>query len=155
MFSKEQAKQLRLDFWHKLDNRSRKLPGQKGEVRKWILDNTGIKGIDLRFDVNRKKATVALEINHRDEDRRLILYAKLDACKNIFESTFGAALNWDLAYQKNDDQHVSRVYVEMDGDIYQQEQWPEMIKFLVNSMVRMEEAFGEVKDFLKYDELGQ
>ncbi len=155
MFSKEEAKNLRLEFWHRLDNRSRKLPGQKGEVRKWILDNTGIKGIDLRFDVDREKATVAIEINHRDEDRRLILYAKLDACKNIFESTFGSSLIWDLAYQKNEGQHVSRAYVEMDGDIYQQEQWPEMIKFLVNNMVHLEEAFLEVKDFLKYDELGQ
>ncbi|MBN2743146.1 uncharacterized protein DUF4268 [Breznakibacter xylanolyticus] len=155
MFSKEEAKQLRLAFWQKLENRTRRLPGQRGEVKKWILDNTGIRGVDLRFDVDRQKAMVALEISHRDEDRRLMLFAKLDACKNIFEESFGTPLTWELAYEKSPGHYVSRVFVQMQGDIYQQEQWPSMIKFLIYNMVNLETAFLEVKDFLKYDELGQ
>ena len=154
MYSKEEARDIRLLFWQKLENRSRRLPGQKGQVKKWILENTRIKGIDLRFDIDREFASVALEINHRDEDRRLMLYAKLDACKNIFESTFGMPLIWDLAYPKSDKQHVCRVYVQMSADIYKQDQWKEVIRFMIFNMVRMEEAFNEVKDFLQYDELG-
>jgi hypothetical protein len=155
MFTKEQAKELRLEFWRKVENRTRRLPGQKGLPKKWILDNTGIKGVDLRFEVTREKACVALEINHRDEDRRLKLYAKLDACKTLFEEMYDAPLTWDLAHEKETGQHVSRVFAEISGDIYNQELWPDMVRFLVDNMLRMEKAFLEVKDFLKYDELGQ
>lgn len=155
MFTKEQAKELRLDFWRKLDNRTRRLPGQKGNAKKWILDNTGIKGVDLRFDVTREVACVALEINHRDEDRRLKLYAKLDACKTIFEEVYGGPLTWELTYEKEDGRHVCRVYNQTAADIYDQEKWPEVFRFLIDHMICMEKAFLEVKDFLKYDELGQ
>ncbi|MFT3737238.1 MAG: DUF4268 domain-containing protein [Breznakibacter sp.] len=154
MFTKEEAKELRLEFWRKLENRTRRLPGQKGLPKKWILNNTGIRGIDLRFDVNREQAMVALEINHRDEDRRLKLYAKLDACKAIFEDAYGKPLIWDLTYEKENN-HVCRVYTCMDADIYKQDKWPEVFRFLIDHMMCMEKAFLEVKDFLKYDELGQ
>jgi hypothetical protein len=155
MFSKEEAKELRLEFWRKLENRTRRIPGQKGLPKKWILDNTGIKGVDLRFEVTREMACVALEINHRDEDRRLKLYAKLDACKSIFEQMNEGPLTWELAYEKETGNNVCRVYNQIKADIYNQEQWPDIFRFLIDHMIRLEKAFLEVKDFLKYDELGQ
>lgn len=155
MFSKEEAKELRELFWHKLENRTRRLPGQKGKKIKWIFDNTGIKGVDLRFDINRERAIVALEINHRNEDRRLQLYEKLEACKTIFETAYEGSLTWDYLYTKNQDKEVCRVYEQIPADIYHQEQWPETMKFMINRMLRLEKAFLEVKDFLLHDELGK
>lgn len=150
MYSKEEAKQLRLDFWQKLSNRTRRLPGQKGRKRLWILDNTGIKGLDLRFDVGREKIIVALEINIKKEESRLALYEKLEAVKGLFEKQFGEPLIWDFAYTKDNGRDVCRVYVEQPGDMYVQESWPEIFTFMIDRMMRMEKAFLEVKDYLKY-----
>lgn len=150
MFSKEEAKELRLEFWHKLENRTRRLPGQRGKKRKWIGDKTEIKGLDLRFDIDRKKAIVALEINHRSEEKRLEMYERLEAAKTIFEEAFGKPLIWDYLYEKPGGKHVCRVYVEMKADMYIKEQWPDISYFLIDNMMRMEKAFLEVKDFLKY-----
>ncbi len=155
MYSKEQEKELRLEFWRKLGNKTRKLPGQRGRAKVWIGDRTDVKGVDLRFDVGRKKIIVALEINHRDETKRLTLYEKLEAAKKIFESEFGEPLIWDFAYEKENFEPVCRVYQEMDGDFLVPEQWPAIFKFMIDKMLRMEKAFLEVQDFLKYDELGQ
>ena len=155
MFSKEEAKELRQLFWHKLENRTRRLPGQKGKKINWIFDETGVKGLDLRFDINRQRAIVALEINHRSEERRLYLYEKLEACKSIIESIYGGSLTWDYVYTKDEGRDVCRVYEEMaPADLYQQEQWPEVMKFMIDRMIRLEKAFLEVKDFLSHDELG-
>ncbi|MBS2098387.1 DUF4268 domain-containing protein [Carboxylicivirga linearis] len=154
MFSKEQAKELRQLFWHKLENRTRRIPGQKGKKIRWIFDNTGIKGLDLRFDIDRERAIVALEINHRNEDRRLQLYEKLEACKSIFETTYEGELTWDYVYTKDGEKEVCRVYEQMPSDIYQEELWPDTMKFMINRMLRLEKAFLEVKDFLLHDELG-
>jgi hypothetical protein len=155
MYSKDEAKEIRLEFWQKLESKTRRLPGQKGRSKRWLLDNTGIKGIDLRFDVNRDMAMVALEINHKDESRRLMLFEKLDACKSLFEQSFGSELTWDLLYDKDNGLNVSRIYSSVPCDIYNKESWSAAIKFMIDNMIRLETAFLEVKDFLKYDELGQ
>lgn len=150
MFSKEEAKELRLEFWQKLSNRTRRLPGQKGRKRLWIGDNTGIKGLDLRFDVGREKIIVALEINKKKEEDRLALYEKLEAAKGLFEREFEGPLVWDFAYTKDNGRDVCRVYVEQPGDMYVRETWPEIFTFMIDRMIRLEKAFLEVKDYLKY-----
>jgi hypothetical protein len=150
MFSKEEAKQLRLEFWQKLSNKTRRLPGQKGRKRIWIFDKTGIKGLDLRFDVSREKIIVALEINIRKEEDRLALYEKLEAAKGLFEEHFGEPLIWDFTYTKPNGREVCRVYVERPGDMYVRESWTEIFTFMIDKMIRMERAFLEVKDYLKY-----
>ncbi len=150
MFSKEEAKELRLEFWRKLDNRTRRLPGQSGRKKKWISDRTNIKGLDLRFDIDREKAIVALEINKTQEEKRLELYERLEACKTIFETAFGKPLTWNYIYEKPTGQQVCRVYVEMPADLYEVKEWPKVSYFLIDNMMRLEKAFLEVKDFLKY-----
>ncbi len=150
MYSKEEAKQLRLEFWQKLGNRTRRLPGQKGRKRLWILDNTGIKGVDLRFDVGHGKIIVALEINIKNEEKRLALYEKLEAAKGLFEEHFGGPMIWDFAYVKDGVREVCRVYVEQPGDFSVQDDWPEIFTFMIDRMMRLEKAFLEVKDYLKY-----
>lgn len=154
MFSKEEAKEIRQLFWHKLENRTRRIPGQKGKKIKWIFDETNIKGLDLRFDIDRERAIVALEINHRNEEKRLKLYEKLEACKSIFETTFGGELQWDYLYTKPEGLEVCRVFEQIPADMYQQEQWPITMKFMIDRMIRLEKAFLEVKDFLMHDEFG-
>lgn len=155
MYSKEEIKNLKLEFWKKLENRTRRLPGQKGEVKKWIFDQTGIKGIDLRFDVTKQFATVALEINHKNDDRRLYLFEKLDSCKALFEDAFGEPLEWHLSHDKDNGKNVSRISKTIYENYLVKEQWSTIIPFLVYNMLNMEIAFNEVKDFLQYDELGQ
>ncbi len=155
MYSKEEKKELNLEFWRKLGNRTRKIPGQRGRVKVWIGDKTGIRGVDLRFDVSRQKIAVALELNSKNEERRLMLYEKLEATKKIFENEYGEPLTWDFAYERDNGSVVCRVYKEMEADYLVPEQWPKIFDFMINNMLRMEKAFNEVADFLRYDELGQ
>ena len=151
MFSKDDAKAVRIEFWEKLNNRTRRLPNQKGRKKFWIFENTGIKGLDLRFDVGREKTQVALEINHNQEERRLELFEKLHACKSIFEDEFGGELKWDYVYEKDTGEQVCRVYVESAGDIHNKELWAEMIYFLIDNMIKLEKAFLAVKDYMQAD----
>jgi len=149
MYKKEEAKAARIEFWERLENRTRRLPGQKGRKKNWIFDKTGIKGVDLRFDVDRKKAQIALEINNNNEDRRIELYEKLYACKSIFEAEFGEPLTWNYMYEKETGKQVCRVYTEQPGDINNKESWSNMIYFLIDNMMKLEKAFLKVKDYLQ------
>ena len=148
MYSKEESQNLRHEFWHKLESKTKRLPGQNGRPIKWIGAKTGIKGLDLRFDVDRERAMVAIEINAATPERQKMLYEKMVACKKIFEDKFGAPLVWDPTYQKSESEVLARVYIETPGNLYDREQWKEMIVFLIDNMRKMEEAFKLVQDYL-------
>ncbi len=148
MFSKDEAQELRHAFWHKLESKTRRLPGQNGRPIKWIGDKTGIRGLDLRFDVDRTKAMVALEINPKGDGKLEELWTKMESCRTLFEQTYGAQLTWEHDYVKEAGDTAARIYVSMPGDIYNKELWPEMIHFLIDNMIRMEKAFRVVQDYL-------
>lgn len=148
MFSKDEAQELRHTFWHKLESKTRRLPGQNGRPIKWIGDKTGIKGLDLRFDVDRTHAIVAMEINCRSEQTTEELWTKMNNCRQLFETEFGSQLVWNRHYTKSAGDSVARIYIEMPADMYNKEMWPDMIHFLIDNMLRMEKAFKEVQDYL-------
>ena len=41
MYTKQEALDIRQTFWHKLESKTRRLPGQNGRPIKWIADRTG------------------------------------------------------------------------------------------------------------------
>lgn len=148
MFSKEEAQQLRHDFWHKLESKSGKVPGQNGKAIKWIGDKTGVKGLDLRFDVDREKAIVGIEINTNDNAKQDALWEKMNNCKTLFENRFGGPLIWDKNYTKQSGEIVARIYVKTEGDLYNKDLWPDMLRFMIDNMINLEKAFKEIQDYL-------
>lgn len=148
MFSKEEAQEIRHAFWHKLESKTRRLPGQNGKPVKWIGDRTGIKGLDLRFDVDRERAIVAMEINPHSDTKLEELWTKMLSCKQLFEQTFGGELIWQHDYVKQAGDTAARIYVEHKGDMYKKEDWPNMIYFMIDNMLRLEKAFLQVQDYL-------
>lgn len=148
MFSKEETQNMRHEFWHKLESKTRRLPGQNGKPKKWIGERTGIRGLDLRFDVNREFAMVAMEINPTGSEKKAELWQKMQNCKTLFEKTFGGPLTWEENYIKEAGDSVIRIYVKTEGDMYNKEKWSDMIYFLIDNMIRMEAAFTEIQDYL-------
>ncbi|MBP5366357.1 MAG: DUF4268 domain-containing protein [Bacteroidales bacterium] len=148
MYSKEEAQQIRHEFWHKLESKSRKVPGQNGKAIKWIGDKTGVKGLDLRFDVDREKAIVALEINTNSEEKQNAMWEKMNNCKALFEKNFGGPLVWERNYEKASGEKVIRIYVETAGDLYNKDMWSDMLRFMIDNMIKLEKAFREVQDYL-------
>ena len=148
MFSKDEAQELRHAFWHKLESKTRRLPNQNGRPIKWIGDKTGVKGLDLRFDVDREHVIVAMEINPRSDSKLDELWTKMSNCRQLFEDNFGQSLIWQKDYIKTAGDTAARIYVETEGDIYDKEKWPDMIHFMIDNMLRMEKAFRVVQDYL-------
>ena len=85
MFSKEESKQLREEFWDQFKTLSigrRKAKGLPGD---WILTNTGVKALNLRFHVDREVAQVGIDLETRNMDKRIELFEKLESVKKMLE----------------------------------------------------------------------
>lgn len=151
MFSKEVAKQLREEFWDQFLTISKhrrlrkKLPGN------WILSQTGVKALNLKFHVDRKVAQVGIDLETRNMDKRIELYEKLESVKKILEETMGEPMIWELDYLRENGKSVSRIYLQHNGvDIYESSTWPTAHEFMYKKMMKLEEFYREYRDFFKY-----
>lgn len=150
MFTPDEAKELRAGFWKAFEKYSRKLPEIKNPRNPYLLNKTGINHIDLKFDVERNSIKVAIEVNHKNSDRRLDVYEYLEAFKVILEEGF-EKLEWDFAYMRENQQEVCRAYVQLDGyDYMNPNHWETIHCFMAENMIRLQENFLEIRDTLKH-----
>jgi len=147
MYSKDEAKILRKEFWVVFARRCEIVPELLHKKKKWILYDTGLNGIDLKFDVTRSEAVVMIEINSRTEERRLQIFETLQKYRLLLEDGFDEPLVWDFCYQRESGQEVCRIYKSLPNvDFHRQNQWPQIFNFLIDNMIILERNFMEIKD---------
>jgi hypothetical protein len=150
MYSKDEAKLLRKEFWIVFARRCEIVPELFHKKKKWILYDTGLSGIDLKFDVSRTEALVMIEINSSKEERRLEIFETLQNYHLILEDGFDEPLIWDFCYQRESGQEVCRIYKALPNvDFHRQNQWPDIFNFFIQNMLVLENNFLEIKDGLE------
>ena len=141
MYSKQETQQLKKEFWI---NFSEKYP------RKWVLYDTKIKDFSFKFFVDNKKAQVSIDIEHRNEEKRVAYFEKIEALKNILEEEFIP----DLVYQKNftldNGKTISRIWVEKTGiAVSNRNDWDDVFYFFNEKMNAFELFYFEYDEFIK------
>lgn len=141
MYSKQETQQLKKEFWI---NFSEKYP------RKWVLYDTKIKDFSFKFYVDNKKAQVSIDIEHRNEEKRVAYFEKIEALKNILEEEFIP----DLVYQKNftldNGKTISRIWVEKTGiSVSKRNDWDTIFYFFNEKMNALELFYLEYDEFIK------
>ena len=150
MYSKDEAKLLRKEFWIVFARRCELVPDLKYKKKKWVLYDTGISGIDLKFDVTRNEALVMIEINSRQEDRRLEIFETMQKYRLLIEEGFSESLVWDYCCERESGQQVCRIYKSLPGvDFHRKNQWPDIFNFFIDNMLILENNLMEIKDALE------
>lgn len=151
MFSKEEAKKLREEFWDQFKELSARRRARKKLPGNWMLTQTGIKALNLRFHVDREVAQVGIDLETRNMDKRIELYEKLESLKKLLEEAMEAPMNWDLEYIRENGKSVSRIYLQKENiDIYDKETWAGAHQFMYENMMKLELFYREYSDYLKY-----
>jgi len=150
MYSKEQAQQLRKDFWASFSNYTIYYSKKIGQPIEWILYKTDIKGLELKFDVEKKVVRVALEINCKNEDQRFNIFVELDKYKSIIETNFAEELIWTDEFILPEGKMVSRIYTEMVGvKFHNRDNWLYIFKFMVENMFILQSNFLDIQPILR------
>jgi hypothetical protein len=151
MFSKEEAKEIREEFWDRFRRMSAGKRVRKNLPGSWMLSNTGIKALNLRFHVDRKVAQVGIDLETRNMDKRIELFEKLESVKNLLEKAMESPMIWELEYIRENGKSVSRIYLEQEGvDIYNRDTWPRAHRFMYGNMMKLETFYREYRDYFKY-----
>ena len=141
MFSKEEAAQLRKEFWTSFG---------KSFPRKWLLYNTKIKGVSFKFFADNKNAAVCLDVEHPDEIFNELLYEQLVSLKGILEQDLPEVL-FDKAYILESGKIIHRIYIPFDQkfSIHNKNTWKNCFEFFVEKMSLFEIFFYEYEDYIK------
>ena len=141
MFSKEEALQIKKDFW---------IAFAAEYPRKWLLYNTKIKDVTFKFYVDNKKAQVLLDIEPKDENKRIIYYEKVESLKNILLEDYLEDAIFERNFYLETGKIISRVWVEKTGiSINNKNIWPEIFDFFAEKMDAFERFFYENEDYIK------
>ncbi|PLX07569.1 MAG: DUF4268 domain-containing protein [Marinilabiliales bacterium] len=147
MYSREEAAQIRKEFWMAFDAYSRKFIGAK---QKWITYNTGLKDIVLKFDLDRNRARVMLLVEHRNEDKRFDIFVRIKGFEMLYEDNLGEGWIWDEQLMTNSGKEVCAIYKQLDDvNIYNKNQWTDIFDFFGIEMMKIESAFLEFKPLIK------
>ena len=141
MFSKEEATQLRKEFW---------ISFGKSFPRRWLLYNTKIKGVSFKFVADRKKALVCLDLENPDELINLLYYDQLISLKSLLEKELPEVLFND-EYELENGKIIQRIFVPFQGkfSIYNKNTWRDCYEFYVATMSKFEFFFYEYEDVIK------
>lgn len=150
MYSKDELKQLKREFWESFAAFCEVQPYLRHRRKIWVLYNTKVKGVELKFDANRTGAYVILEVNHRREEDRLEMYEKLTWYKETLEKNFPEGLIWDLCFVRETGNQVCRIYAKKEGiDMHRRQDWGEFFTFMASTMYKLEHNFLSIADYLK------
>ena len=151
MYSKEEIKELKLKFWAGFKEFVKTHPNPEIKGKRWLLNDTGISGVAFRFDFDRENAVVMIELQHKNEARRLTSYEILERYKVVLEDGFSGGLVWEFYHKREDNgQEVCRIFTKLEGvDFHRQNQWPAVYAFFAENMPKLEENFLMVKEVLK------
>lgn len=150
MYSKDELKNLKLEFWESFAAFCEVQPYLRGRKKIWTLYDTKVKGVELKFDATREGAFVILEVNHRGEEARLEMFERLTWYKDTLETDFLEGLTWDICFVRDTGKQVARIYTSKSGiDFHRRQDWGEFFSFMASQMYLLERNFMSIAEYLR------
>ena len=150
MYSKDELKNLKLEFWESFAAFCEVQPYLRGRKKIWTLYDTKVKGVELKFDATREGAFVILEVNHRGEEARLEMFERLTWYKDTLETDFPEGVTWDICFVRDTGKQVARIYTSKSGiDFHRRQDWGEFFSFMASQMYLLERNFMSIAEYLR------
>lgn len=147
MYSRQEASQLRKNFWTSFGQYMRPLPNAEGETVNWLNYKTGVKHLYFRMDADNKQASIAIEMRHPDVSVQKEIFQKFVALKNTLHATLQEEWDWQLETIDDDGKPVSRISKTINGvNIFNNADWPAVISFLKPRMLALDNFWSLVKE---------
>lgn len=150
MYSKEEIKKIRFDFWEGFQKFSSPRRRKSGKPKEWVMQNTGIKAIDLKFHIDNKLASVSLDVVSKSIDNKVAYWNKLLGVKALLDSEFNNELIWNDMHTLDSGKDIIRIAIVKESvGITRKESWQEVYQFFFNNMIKFEDFLEEYKDIIR------
>lgn len=149
MYSKEELKQLKTDFWNQFKLHMQKKRSSNGRRMNWLTYPSEVKDVYIRVDADGKGARLTFDIQGKDAGVRAILWEQLHELKIVMEQEMGTDGVWIENASTSIVSDFNRIVWERpDLNFYKIEDHPEIITFLADRLIHFDAFYQEFKDIL-------
>lgn len=131
---------LRREFWAKLISRvnlsSALFSSKSPSKQSWISASTGVKGLTLNFVATQSFGRAELYIDAGDKTMNEAIFDDLYGQRQSIEAAFTQPLIWERLEVRR----ACRVKFETEANVFNREQWPEMLDVMSDAMHRLHKS---------------
>lgn len=149
MYSKDEKKQLKIDFWNQFKVHMQKTRSSNGRRMNWLAYPSEVKDLYIRADADENGARLTFDIQAKDAGVRQILWEQLYELKNVLEQEMGTDGIW-IENASSDVVPVFNriVWERTDLNFYNLQDHPEIINFLADRFIHFDAFYQDFKDIL-------
>lgn len=148
MYSKDEEKQLKLDFWGGLNELLELEKGYHANKVNWMNFNTNIKPLYFRMEADEVGARLCIDLQFPDDGIRALFYEQFTEFETKLNQVFDGNTLWQPQFLHSNGKTISRISVELkEVSIRDRADWDKMYAFLRDNFVKLEHfwaEFGEV-----------
>ncbi len=139
MYSKQEASQLKKEFWTVFGQYMSPIASAEGERINWVNYRTGKKDIVFRMEAGKDEAIVSIEILHKDQDLQQLYFEQFLSMKRSMEEMLPGKWEWVLHDKDEYGKVFSRIYTRSGKlNIFQKNDWPELISFFKTNIIALD-----------------
>lgn len=132
---------LRKEFWSRLipamnATNSNLYQNINSGTYHWIGAGSGVRGIGFNFAISRRYARAELYIDHGTKEDNKFIFDRLFDLKEKIEAAFNGELEWE----RLETRRACRIKAEVTANVFNRDQWEDMILFMTDAMCRLERA---------------
>ena len=146
MYSKQEASQLRQEFWTAFGQYMLPVLSGEGEKINWINYKTGEKDIYFRMNADNKKASIGIELTHKDAGMQELYFEQFRQLQKMLDNALPEKWIWCLHTRNEHGKIISRIYTEMENvSIFKKEDWSQLISFFKLRIMALDEFWSTAK----------
>jgi hypothetical protein len=145
LYSKQEASQLRQEFWKAFGLYMSPILSSDEEKVNWVNYKTGEKFIQIRTRAEGKIAEAAICLTHPDPMIQQIHFEHFQKLQQVFEEMVGEDWHW-LLHANEEGRIISKIAKRIEGvNIMRKEDWPALISFFKPNMIALDAFWNMVK----------
>jgi hypothetical protein len=149
MYSKEELKTLKTNFWNTFKAKMSHKRSSNGRKMNWLNYPSEVPFIFIRLDTDHSGARLIFDIQSKDEGVRAIIWEQLYELKVVMESEMGSEGLWLENCSSPFVKSFNRIMWERkDLSFYRPEDHTEIMQFLEDRLIHFDIFYQDFKDVL-------
>ena len=147
MYTREQASQLRQEFWTNFGQYLSPQLSSEGAKTNWLNYKTGLKYVFFKMDADKNRAFIAIEIKHPDVGIQELFFEQFEEFKDLLHTTLDEEWEWEKHALDEQGKSFCRIIKVLEGaNVFKREDWPKLISFFKPRIIALDEFWNDVKD---------
>ncbi|RKR84871.1 uncharacterized protein DUF4268 [Mucilaginibacter gracilis] len=151
MYSKDEASQIKQQFWTTFGQYIAPQPSAEGLKINWVNYKTGIKHLYFKMEADKQGAFIAIQMSHPDLEIQQMMFDQFLGYKTMLHATLAEPWEWALHINdtnalQNGQRTVTRIYKQLPGtSIFNQQHWPALISFFKPRIIALDEFWSDAQ----------